>query len=49
VYQVIEWWAAYEKRYNEVETFIADVSSQIADEPLESSDKDFSLLPKYKV
>ena len=49
VYQVIQWWAAYEKRYNEVETFIADVSSQITDEPLESSDKDFSLLPKYKV
>ncbi|XP_065895085.1 uncharacterized protein [Dysidea avara] len=48
VYQVIQWWAAYEKRYNEVETFIADVSSQITDEPLESSDKDFSLLPKYK-
>ena len=47
VYQVFEWWTAYEKRYNEVETFIADVSSQITDEPLESSDKDFSLLPIY--
>jgi len=49
VYQVIELWAVYEKCCNEVETFIVDVSSRIADEPLESSYKDFSLLPKYKV
>jgi len=49
VYVVIELWAAYEKLCNELETFIADLSSQVAFEPLETSDKDFSLLPKYKV
>lgn len=49
VFVVIELWEAYEKLCNEVETFIADLSSQMADEPLETSDTDFSLLPKYKV
>lgn len=49
VYAVIELWAAYELRYAEIQAFIDDMSNKIQKEPLESSDGDTSLLPKYKV
>lgn len=49
IYAIIELWAAYERRYVEIQTFIDDMSNKIQKEPLESSDGDTSILPKYKV
>lgn len=49
IYNIIELWAAYERRYAEVQAFVDDMSNNIEKEPLESSDGDTSLLPKYKV
>ena len=49
IYGVIQLWAAYECRYAEVQAFIDDLSNSIQKEPLESSDGDLCLLPKYKV
>lgn len=49
IYTTIELWANYERRYVEVQTFIVDTGSKVQKEPLESSDGDTSVLPKYKV
>ena len=49
IYSVIQLWAAYEWRYSEVQAFIDDLMNSIQKEPLESSDGDTCLLPKYKV
>ena len=49
IYAIIELWTAYEQQYVKVQAFIDDMSNKIQKEPLESSDGDTSLLPKYKV
>lgn len=49
VYKIIQLWAAYERRYVEVQAFIDNLSSSIQKEPLECSGGDTTLLPKYKV
>ena len=49
IYKIIQLWATYERCYAEVQAFVDDLSNQIQKEPLESSDGDTSLLPKYKV
>ena len=49
IYAIIELWAAYERQYVEIQTFIDDMSNKIQKEPLESSHGDISVLPKYKV
>ena len=49
VYNIIQLWAAYERRYAEIQAFIEDLSNKIQKEPLETSNGDTSLLPKYKV
>ena len=49
IYDIIQLWAAYERRYAEIQSFMDDLSNKIQKEPLETSGGDTSLLPKYKV